>query len=65
MDITYEDGMIACEKLVKYLGIIINETRSFLSHIETLSRILSRDLGMIRKLKCIFLTIFLGFSIFH
>jgi len=66
--IAYEDGMIARQKAVKYLGIIIDETLSFRSHIETLSRILSRNLGMIRKLKYMFpisILRLLYFSLIH
>ena len=46
--------MIKRSRSVKYLGIIIDENLSFQYHVKAISRILSRNLGIIPKLKHFF-----------
>ena len=54
MEIATPKGIVKRSKSVKYLGIIIDEILSFKCHVKAISRILSRNLGIIRKLKHLF-----------
>jgi hypothetical protein len=50
-DLTVGDLTIRRKKSVKYLGVIIDETLSFLEHVQSISLKVARNIGMIRKLK--------------
>ena len=53
-EIISERGIIKRTRFTKYLGINVDETLSFKDHVKSVSKILSRNLGMMRKLKHIF-----------
>ena len=46
-----ERGIIKRTRFIKYIGINVDETRSFKDHVKSVSKILSRNLCVIRKLK--------------
>ena len=46
-----EKGIIKRTRFTKYLGINVDETLSFKDHVKSVSKILSRNLGSMRKLK--------------
>ena len=67
-EIISERGIIKRTKFTKYLGINVNETLSFKDHVKSVSKILSRSLGIMRKLKHIFppnILRLLYFSLIH
>ena len=53
-EIISERGIIKRTRFTKYLGINVDETLSFKDHVKSVSKILSRNLGIMRKLKHIF-----------
>ena len=63
-EIASPKGIVKRSSSVKHLGTIIDENLSFKYHVKAISRILSRNLVIIRKLKPFYLQIFYGYYIF-
>lgn len=50
-EVSYLEGKVKRDQCVRYLGIMLDETLSFRKHVEKVSGILCRNLGILRKLK--------------
>jgi hypothetical protein len=63
-DIVTHNGTLKRVCSYKYLGVYIDEVSSFKRHVQYVCKIVSRKLGIIRKLKHFFLLLLCAFFIF-